>query len=130
MKGFEGVPGMAFHPILSEVKDVDGDGKLDIFRCRSEHLGARIERLRCDDGSVVWESEPVGAMFGDETRLPVFDLHGNAFLPFSMPAGTTIVESYVALAPIPARRSGAPRTVMARSRIMATARETSSLAIF
>jgi len=77
MRGFEGVEGMAFHPILSEVKDVDGDGKLDIFRCRSEHPGARIERLRYDDGSVVWESEPVGALFGDETRLPVFDLHGS-----------------------------------------------------
>lgn len=76
MKGFEGVPGMAFHPILSEVKDVDRDGKPDIFRCRSEHPGARIERLRYDDGSVVWESEPLGALFGDETRLPVFDLDG------------------------------------------------------
>ncbi len=76
MKGFEGVEGMAFHPVLTEVKDVDRDGKPDIFRCRSEHPGARIERLCYDDGSVVWESEPVGAMFGDETRLPVFDLHG------------------------------------------------------
>ena len=80
MKGFEGVPGMAFHPIISEVKDVDGDGKPDIFRCRSEHPGARIERLRYDDGSVVWESEPVGAMHGDESRLPVFDLHGERAL--------------------------------------------------
>jgi outer membrane protein assembly factor BamB len=77
MRGFEGVEEMAFHPVLSEVKDVDGDGKLDIFRCRSEHPNARIERLSYEDGSVVWESEPVGAMFGDETRLPVFDLHGN-----------------------------------------------------
>ena len=38
MKGFEGVEGMAFHPIISEVKNVDGDGKLDIFRCRSKKL--------------------------------------------------------------------------------------------
>ncbi len=76
MKGFEGVEGMAFHPIISEVKDVDGDGKPDIFRCRGEHAGARIERLRYDDGSVVWESEPMGALHGDESRLPVFDLHG------------------------------------------------------
>ena len=76
MKGFEGVPGMAFHPIISEVKDVDADGKPDVFRCRSEHPGARIERLRYDDGSVVWESEPLGALHGDESRLPVFDLHG------------------------------------------------------
>jgi len=53
MKGFEGEEGMAFHPIISEIKDVDGDGKPDIFRCRSEHNGARIERLRYDDGSVV-----------------------------------------------------------------------------
>ncbi|MBC8871626.1 MAG: hypothetical protein H8E44_19545 [Planctomycetes bacterium] len=76
MKGFEGVPGMAFHPIISEVKDVDADGKPDIFRCRSEHPGARIERIRYDDGSVVWESEPLGTLHGDESRLPVFDLHG------------------------------------------------------
>jgi len=76
MKGFEGVEGMAFHPVISEVKDVDSDGKPDIFRCRSEHPGARIERLRYDDGSVVWESEPLGALHGDESRLPVFDLHG------------------------------------------------------
>jgi len=77
MKGFEGEEGMAFHPVISEVKDVDGDDKLDIFRCRSEHAGARIERLRYNDGAVVWESEPLGALFGDATRLPVFDLHGN-----------------------------------------------------
>jgi hypothetical protein len=76
MKGFEGEGGMAFHPIISEVKDVDSDGKLDIFRCRSEHPAARIERLRYDDGSVVWESERMGALHGDESRLPVFDLHG------------------------------------------------------
>jgi len=77
MQGFEGVEGMAFHPIISEVKDVDGDGELDIFRRRSEHSGEGIERLDYDDGSVVWVSEPVGAMSGDESRLPVFDLHGN-----------------------------------------------------
>ncbi|MBL7222960.1 MAG: PQQ-binding-like beta-propeller repeat protein [Candidatus Brocadiae bacterium] len=76
MKGFEGVEGMAFHPVISEVKDVDGDGTPDVFRCRSEHPGARIERLRYGDGSVVWESEPMGALHGDESRLPVFDLHG------------------------------------------------------
>jgi len=76
MKGFEGEEGMAFHPVISEVKDVDGDGRLDIFRCRSEHKDARIERLRYDDGSVVWASEPMAALHGDESRLPVFDLHG------------------------------------------------------
>ncbi len=77
MKGFEGEEGMAFHSVISEVKDVDGDGELDIFRRRSEHAGEGIERLDYDDGSVVWVSEPVGAMSGDESRLPVFDLHGN-----------------------------------------------------
>ena len=51
MKGFEGVEGMAFHPVISEVKDVDADGTLDIFRRRSEHPGARIERLRYEDGA-------------------------------------------------------------------------------
>jgi len=77
MKGFEGVEGMAFHPVISEVKDVDGDDKSDIFRCRSEHEDARIERLRYDDGSVVWESEPIATLHGDESRLPVFDLDGD-----------------------------------------------------
>ena len=76
MKGFEGEEGMAFHPVISEIKDVDGDGVLDIFRCRSEHEDARIERLRYEDGSVVWESEPMAALHGDESRLPVYDLHG------------------------------------------------------
>lgn len=76
MKGFEGVAGMAFHPIISEMKDVDGDGKPDIFRLRSEHAGARIERLRYDDGSVVWESDPVGGLYGDESRLAVYELNG------------------------------------------------------
>ncbi len=80
MQGFEGEEGMAFHPIISEVKDVDGDGKPDIFRLRSEHAGAQIERLRYGDGSVVWVSEPVGALYGDESRLAVFDLHGNGEL--------------------------------------------------
>ena len=74
MTGHEGEPGMAFHPIISEVKDVDGDGKMDVFRCRSEHDGAKIERLRYADGSVVWESESMAALHGDESRLPVFDL--------------------------------------------------------
>jgi len=77
MKGYEGVEGMAFHPVISEVKDVDGDGVPDIFRCRSEHEGARIERLRYDDGSVVWQSAPMGALHGDESRLAVFDLDGD-----------------------------------------------------
>ncbi len=77
MKGYEGEEGMAFHPVISEVKDVDGDGKPDIFRCRSEHEGARIERLRYGDGSVVWESDPMAALHGDESRLPVFDLNGD-----------------------------------------------------
>ncbi len=77
MQGYEGVEGMAYHPIISEIKDVDGDGKLDIFRRRSEHSGAQIERLRYEDGSVVWVSEPLGALSGDESRLPVFDLEGN-----------------------------------------------------
>jgi outer membrane protein assembly factor BamB len=76
MQGFEGEPGMAFHPILSEIKDVDGDGKPDIFRLRSEHAGAQIERLRYDDGSIVWESGPVGKFYGDESRLAVFELNG------------------------------------------------------
>ncbi|MHC4478220.1 MAG: rhamnogalacturonan lyase family protein [Planctomycetota bacterium] len=77
MKGFEGVEGMAFHPVISDVKDVDGDGKSDIFRCRSEREDARIERLGYDDGSVVWVSEPMAALHGDESRLPVFDLDGD-----------------------------------------------------
>jgi len=76
MQGFEGEEGMAFHPIISEIKDVDDDGKPDIFRLRSEHPGAQIERLRYDDGSVVWESDPVGPFHGDESRLAVFELEG------------------------------------------------------
>ena len=31
MKGFEGEEGMAFHPVISEVKDVDGDGTAGYF---------------------------------------------------------------------------------------------------
>jgi len=77
MQGYEGIEGMAFHPIISEVKDIDGDGVPEVFRCRSEHKGARIERLSYEDGSVIWESEPVGALHGDESRLPVFDLDGD-----------------------------------------------------
>ena len=77
MKGYEGENGMAFHPVISEVKDVDADSMPDIFRCRSEHDGARIERLRYGDGGVVWESEPMAALHGDESRLPVFDLDGD-----------------------------------------------------
>jgi outer membrane protein assembly factor BamB len=76
MKGFEGVEGMAFHPVISEVKDVNRDKKPDIFRLRSEHAGAQIERLRYKDGSVVWVSEPVGALYGDESRLAVYELNG------------------------------------------------------
>ena len=75
MKGFEGVKGMAYHAIISDIKDVDGDGKLDIFRRRGNER-SRIERLRYEDGSVVWESEEVGLLSGDESRLPVFDLGG------------------------------------------------------
>lgn len=77
MQGYEGVEGMAYHPIISEIKDVDGDGKLDLFRRRGEYSGSRIERLHYSDGSVVWASEPLGVLSGDESRLPVFDLRGN-----------------------------------------------------
>ena len=75
MRGCEDKPGMVFHPVMSEIKDVDGDGTPDIFHLRSPGAGARIERLRYQDGAVVWESEPVGEMSGDESRLAVFGLN-------------------------------------------------------
>jgi len=40
MKGFEGVAGMAFHPIISDVKDVDGDDEIPAFG-----LGANVDGM-------------------------------------------------------------------------------------
>ncbi len=76
LAGDETEEGMAFHPVISEVKDIDGDGKPDVFRLRSWRPGTRIQRLRHDDGSVVWESAQVGAYAGDESRLAVAELTG------------------------------------------------------
>ena len=41
MEGFEGEDGMAFHPIISEIKDVEGDGKPDfIMPFGARHWGS------------------------------------------------------------------------------------------
>ena len=40
MRGCEDKPGMVFHPVMSEIRDVDGDGTPDIFRLRSPGAGA------------------------------------------------------------------------------------------
>jgi hypothetical protein len=62
----------ADHPLVSELKDVDGDGKLDLFRVSNSVL------MRFDENNNrKWKSKQLNSAAGDESRMPVMDLDGD-----------------------------------------------------
>ncbi len=65
-----------FHPVLSHVRDVDGDGRLDLFRVIINRPHAQVARFDWD-GRLVWESERLAPCCGDESGVPVEDLDGD-----------------------------------------------------
>lgn len=69
-------PTQPFLASISNVRDVDGDGKLDVFRLIIGQPYAQLARFS-EDGELVWKSPKLARMAGDETKLPVVDLGGD-----------------------------------------------------
>lgn len=64
------------HAIVSNIRDVDGDGKLDVFRQIIEVPYSQVARFT-EDGRRVWKTERLAPAAGDETGLHIVDLDGN-----------------------------------------------------
>ncbi len=61
------------HAVISNMKDVDGDGRMDIFCRLVEKPYSRIVRFD-DQGNQVWITERLAPGSGDESGLPIIDL--------------------------------------------------------
>ena len=61
------------HGVISNMKDVDGDGRQDIFCRLLEKPYSRIARFD-DLGKQIWVSERLAPGSGDESGLPIVDL--------------------------------------------------------
>ncbi|MCD4710614.1 MAG: hypothetical protein K8R52_07195 [Bacteroidales bacterium] len=62
----------AEHAVISEIKDVDGDGKLDLFRV-SDGVVMRFD----ENNNQLWKSKQLNSAADDESRMPVMDLDGD-----------------------------------------------------
>jgi hypothetical protein len=68
-----------YHGVSTHLKDVDGDGRLDIFRVIATRPQGRLARLD-DRGRIVWLSEKLAPGCGDESGVPVEDLDADGRL--------------------------------------------------
>lgn len=69
---------LTWNAVRSEIKDVDGDGKPDIFISYGEEpTYGLVMRLDYDDGHVVWKSKKLNPVYEDESRMPVEDIDGD-----------------------------------------------------
>ncbi len=64
------------HGVGTTIKDVDGDGRLDLFRLIQSQPKGQLARLD-DQGRIVWKSEKLAPACGDESGVPVEDLDGD-----------------------------------------------------
>lgn len=64
------------HAVISNMKDVDGDGKIDIFRQLIEKPYSQVARFD-DTGKLVWISKKLAPAAGDESGMPIVDLDGD-----------------------------------------------------
>lgn len=79
-KEMRGIPAdcgrLAWNAVRSNIKDVDGDGRLDIFMSYGESPFGQVVRLGYD-GNVIWESQRLSVATGDESGMPIADLDGD-----------------------------------------------------
>ncbi len=65
-----------YHGVCSTLKDVDADGRLDLFRLVNSQPYGQLARLD-EEGHTVWLSEKLSPGCGDESGVPVEDLDGD-----------------------------------------------------
>jgi outer membrane protein assembly factor BamB len=65
-----------YHGVSSTLKDVDGDGTLDLFRLINSQPYGQLARLD-ESGRVLWKTEKLAPGCGDESGVPLEDLDGN-----------------------------------------------------
>ena len=65
-----------YHGVCSTLKDVDGDGRLDLFRLVNSQPFGQLARFD-QDGRTVWLSGKLSPGCGDESGVPVEDLDGD-----------------------------------------------------
>jgi len=66
----------AWIAVTCNFKDVDRDGRLDIFRMLVYQPYGQLARFDYD-GKLVWKSEQLPPCSGDESGVPIVDLDGN-----------------------------------------------------
>ena len=64
------------HAVISNMEDVDGDGRMDIFCRVLEQPYSQVVRFD-DRGRRVWTSERLAPGAGDESGMPITDLDGD-----------------------------------------------------
>jgi len=65
-----------YHGVSSNLKDVDADGQLDLFRVVQTQPHGQLARFD-QTGRLVWKSEKLAPGCGDESGVPVEDLDGD-----------------------------------------------------
>ena len=64
------------HAIVSNIRDVDGNGRLDVFRQIIEVPYSQVARF-AEDGRLVWKTERLAPAAGDETGMHMVDINGD-----------------------------------------------------
>jgi len=65
-----------YHGVSSTLKDVDGDGRLDLFRLIHSRPYGQLARID-EDGRMLWKTEKLAPGCGDESGVPAEDLDGD-----------------------------------------------------
>ena len=65
-----------YHGVSSNLKDVDADGRLDLFRVVQTQPHGQLARFD-HTGRLLWKSEKLAPGCGDESGVPVEDLDGD-----------------------------------------------------
>ena len=65
-----------YHGVSSNLKDVDGDGRLDLFRLIQSKPHGQLARFD-ERGRMLWKTKELAPGCGDESGVPVEDLDGD-----------------------------------------------------